>query len=150
AGPRSPLGRQDAGRGLPRAPTPAAPVRFLEGYLPGTRSDPLRNRRAPQRRRSPHRRPGAPRGPPGGGDRSAKKSFEHLGVSPKEKRAVIATLSEEYPVGFLCRLLGVARSSVYHRPAPRDERALKGALLTLAGEWPTYGYRRLTVMLRRT
>jgi len=48
-------------------------------------------------------------------------------------------------------LLGVPRSSVYYSAqAPRaDEAMLKTALLDLAGEWPTYGYRRLTAMMRR-
>jgi putative transposase len=60
-------------------------------------------------------------------------------------------LAETYPIRRVCQLLGVARSSVYYsaRPAPDDEAVLKSALLDLAGEWPTYGYRRLTVMMRR-
>ena len=59
-------------------------------------------------------------------------------------------LAEEYPIRLLCRLLGVARSSVYYRPRPAiDEAMLKTALLDLAAEWPTYGYRRLTVMMKR-
>src|SRR5262249_45434079 len=55
-----------------------------------------------------------------------------------------------YPIRRLCRLLDVPRSSVYYttRPAP-DEALLRTALLDLAAEWPTYGYRRLTEMLRR-
>jgi transposase InsO family protein len=46
--------------------------------------------------------------------------------------------------------LGVPRSSVYYavRP-PVDEAALKTALVDLAAEWPTYGYRRLTAMMKR-
>jgi putative transposase len=60
-------------------------------------------------------------------------------------------LAETYPIRRVCQLLGVARSSVYYsaRPASGDEAVLKSALLDLAGEWPTYGYRRLTVMMRR-
>jgi len=47
--------------------------------------------------------------------------------------------------------LGVPRSSLYYlpRPVPDDEAMYKSALLDLAGEWPTYGYRRLTAMMRR-
>jgi putative transposase len=50
-----------------------------------------------------------------------------------------------------CQLLGVPRSSVYYQaqPVPDAEAMLKAALLDLAGEWPTYGYRRLTAMMRR-
>jgi transposase InsO family protein len=60
------------------------------------------------------------------------------------------TLAGSYPVRLVCRLLGVPRSSVYYTPQPAaDEAMLKTALLDLAGEWPTYGYRRLTAMLKR-
>jgi putative transposase len=60
-------------------------------------------------------------------------------------------LAKTYPIRLVCRLLGVPRSSVYYAPrsALDDEAMLKTALLDLAGEWPTYGYRRLTVMMRR-
>src|SRR5476649_1682016 len=60
-------------------------------------------------------------------------------------------LAKDYPIRAVCRLLGVPRSSVYHqaRPALANEAMLKSALLDLAGEWPTYGYRRLTAMMRR-
>jgi putative transposase len=60
-------------------------------------------------------------------------------------------LAKTYPIRLVCRLLGVPRSSIYYaaRPAPFDEAMLKAALLDVAGEWPTYGYRRLTAMMRR-
>jgi putative transposase len=59
-------------------------------------------------------------------------------------------LSKTYPIRVVCRLLRVPRSSVYYRTRPPiDEAMLKTALLDLAGEWPTYGYRRLTAMMRR-
>jgi putative transposase len=59
-------------------------------------------------------------------------------------------LAKTYPIRLVCRLLGVPRSSVYyHARPPLDEAILKSALLDLAGEWPTYGYRRLTAMMRR-
>jgi len=60
------------------------------------------------------------------------------------------TLADAYPIRLVCRLLGVPRSSVYYTPQPAaDEAMLKTALLDLAGEWPTYGYRRLTAMMKR-
>jgi putative transposase len=60
------------------------------------------------------------------------------------------TLADTYPIRLVCRLLGVPRSSVYYAPQPAaDEAMLKSALLDLAGEWPTYGYRRLTQMMKR-
>ena len=59
-------------------------------------------------------------------------------------------LADTYPVRALCRLLGVPRSSVYYHPCPlTDEAMYKVALLDLAAEWPTFGYRRLTAMMHR-
>jgi putative transposase len=59
-------------------------------------------------------------------------------------------LAKTYPIRVICRLLGVPRSSIYYKPEPLlDEAMLKSALIDLAGEWPTYGYRRLTAMMRR-
>ena len=59
-------------------------------------------------------------------------------------------LADTYPIRLLCRLLGVPRSSVYYAPKlPFDEAMFKTALLDLAAEWPTFGYRRLTALMRR-
>jgi putative transposase len=59
-------------------------------------------------------------------------------------------LASTYPIRVLCRILDVPRSSVYYRPDVSDADArFKTALLDLAGQWPTYGYRRLTAMMRR-
>ena len=50
----------------------------------------------------------------------------------------------------ICRATGWPRSSVYHDAAPADDEGrLRRALGRLAARWPTYGYRRLTAMLRR-
>jgi len=59
-------------------------------------------------------------------------------------------LSQDYPIAVACDVLGCARSSYYHRVTDRpDEVELKAAIKTVAGEWPTYGYRRITAQLRR-
>ena len=60
-------------------------------------------------------------------------------------------LAKTYPIRVVCRLLGVPRSSVYYKAQPPfdGEAMLKTALIDVAGEWPTYGYRRLTVMMCR-
>jgi putative transposase len=60
-------------------------------------------------------------------------------------------LAQTYPIRVICRLLGVSRSSIYYtaQPVPDAEAMFKSALLDLAAEWPTYGYRRLTAMMRR-
>ena len=60
------------------------------------------------------------------------------------------TLLDDYPARLVCRLLDFPRCALYREPAPPpDEAALRAALQRLAGEWPTYGYRRLTALLRR-
>jgi putative transposase len=61
------------------------------------------------------------------------------------------TLIQEYPARLVCRLLDFPRCQLYRAPAPpsAEEAGLCGALRRLAGEWPTYGYRRLTAMLCR-
>lgn len=58
-------------------------------------------------------------------------------------------LTEAYPVRLVCQVLAVAPSSFYYRSSPRDESALKAAIGALAGQWPTYGYRRITAELQR-
>jgi putative transposase len=59
-------------------------------------------------------------------------------------------LAADYPARLICRATGWPRSSLYLRPRPpADEGRLRQAVARLAGEWPTYGYRRLTAMLRR-
>jgi putative transposase len=60
-------------------------------------------------------------------------------------------LSHEYPARLVCDLLDFPRSGLYRlpAPAPSDEAEVRQALARLAGHWPTYGYRRLTAMLKR-
>ena len=59
-------------------------------------------------------------------------------------------LKEAYPVQKACQLLDYPRSSYYYAPRVKEEdRRLKQAIQTEAGEWPTYGYRRITAQLNR-
>ena len=59
-------------------------------------------------------------------------------------------LSDEYPVRWLCRLFACPRAGLYRAPTEAaDEPALRRAVEKLAGAWPTYGYRRVTALLRR-
>ena len=62
---------------------------------------------------------------------------------------MIKSLKDDYSTRLLCETLGVHRCNLYHEPRPDEDRQVKEALRELAGAWPTYGYRRLTVMLRR-
>lgn len=52
-----------------------------------------------------------------------------------------------------CRVLGCSRASYYRAQGPRErqrrDEELRRHLQRLAGEWPAYGYRRLTHALRR-
>ena len=60
-------------------------------------------------------------------------------------------VATDYPVGLVCQTLDLARSSFYYAAAPAvDETQLQTDLKAVAGDWPTYGYRRLTAQLRRT
>jgi putative transposase len=45
--------------------------------------------------------------------------------------------------------VGLARSTFYHRQQVQSDAGLGEALNRLAGEYPTYGYRRLTALLHR-
>lgn len=60
------------------------------------------------------------------------------------------TLAGEYPVRLLCRVLRCPRAGLYRAATARaDEAGLRRAVERLAGVWPTYGYRRITALLRR-
>lgn len=58
-------------------------------------------------------------------------------------------LTPLYPATTVCEVWGVPRSSHYYTPVEPDDTAAKEAILKVAGEWPTYGYRRVTAQLRR-
>jgi transposase InsO family protein len=58
-------------------------------------------------------------------------------------------LREHYPISRLCEVLDLPRSSAYYGPKPGGDRRIIEALVKVAGEWPTYGYRRLTKQLQR-
>ena len=63
---------------------------------------------------------------------------------------MIQVLAEEHPVTSLCSALNLAPSAYYcQAQKAQDEAQLKTYIQSLAGRWPTYGYRRITVQLRR-
>ena len=59
------------------------------------------------------------------------------------------SLRDEYPVKAICTVLDCSRSSVYYQAQNQDEADLRDAIERLAGQWVTYGYRRITKMLQR-
>ena len=59
-------------------------------------------------------------------------------------------LIETYPITLVCQVLEYPRSQIYYRrKGEKEEEDLKETLMSLAGDHPTYGYRRMTVMLKR-
>jgi len=62
---------------------------------------------------------------------------------------MVMSLKTDYPVTAVCEVLSCSRSSVYYQSQDGDEDDLKGAIDRLAGDWVTYGYRRITKMLER-
>ena len=58
-------------------------------------------------------------------------------------------LAETYPVQLACQVLDCARSSYYYQAEVPDESQLKERVRQVAGQWPTYGYRRLKKQLER-
>jgi putative transposase len=62
---------------------------------------------------------------------------------------MLLLLRDRYPMHKLCEVLGVPRSSAYYEPRPDEDRPLLDALIEVAGQWPTYGYRRLTKQFQR-
>lgn len=63
----------------------------------------------------------------------------------------MSLVQQGYAARLVCPLLDFPRCQLYRSPAPPpdDEADLRAGLQRLAGEWPTYGYRRLTALLRR-
>lgn len=61
-------------------------------------------------------------------------------------------LGAEYPLSVVCQTLDLARSSVYarqHAGVSQADAELRTHIERIAGQWPTYGYRRMTAQLRR-
>jgi len=68
-----------------------------------------------------------------------------------QKREVVETMvTEGYPIAQVCDLLGLSRSTYYYQPVQADESELQCAIEDLAGQYPTYGTRRITHQLRRS
>jgi len=51
--------------------------------------------------------------------------------------------------GIVCRILDLPRSSYYYRAQVKQENDLKEAIQSMAGQFPTYGTRRITQQLQR-
>jgi putative transposase len=72
-------------------------------------------------------------------------------VSPAQKKVVVETLvaAGRCKVARACRLFGLPRSSVYHRGEPNQEKmALEGLVAETSRAYPSFGYRKVTDILR--
>ena len=60
-------------------------------------------------------------------------------------------LAEGYHISQVCGVLDLSRSSYYYQAQMSTDQGddLEAALQRLATQWPTYGYRRLTMQLHR-
>lgn len=65
------------------------------------------------------------------------------------KRELVQSLSGEYPVRLLCRVVGLAPSTYYYCGRERDDLSLLSLIEGVLVRFPTYGYRRVTAQLRR-
>lgn len=72
-------------------------------------------------------------------------------VSPAQRRAVVAWAQETYRVSQqrACRAVGVHRSLVRYRSVRPDDQPLRQRLRELAAVRPSFGVKRLHVLLRR-
>lgn len=72
-------------------------------------------------------------------------------MSPTQKRSAVQALLEKgRPLAAACRRVGLARSTwKYERRIPEDEEAAIAHIKDLAERFPRFGYRRITVMLKR-
>jgi transposase InsO family protein len=56
---------------------------------------------------------------------------------------------EGYAVIVVCDVLDYPRSTYYHTARPAADDDVRDAIRTVVGDWPRYGYRRVTAELRR-
>jgi len=72
-------------------------------------------------------------------------------MSPLARRALVDHDDPVLPVVAQCRLLRIARSTLYYRPTPADsdDLAVMRRMDELYLAWPFYGSRRMVAVLRR-
>jgi putative transposase len=67
-----------------------------------------------------------------------------------QKREMVEALRHEFPIALICEVLDYPRSQVYYQAqAPGDESDIQAAIRQIAGQYPTYGYRRVTKQLQK-
>lgn len=58
-------------------------------------------------------------------------------------------MSEQYPKGVVCRVLGVSRSNLYRRSSMVPDEKVEAVMQDICAAFPCYGYRRVTAALRK-
>ena len=58
-------------------------------------------------------------------------------------------VQQGYAVVVVCEVLDYPRSTYYHTAQPASDGEVRDAIREVVGEWPRYGYRRVTAELRR-
>jgi transposase InsO family protein len=58
-------------------------------------------------------------------------------------------LASTYPIRLICQVMGYPRSSYYYQSGEGNDAEIETAIEQVAERWPKYGYRRITVQLRR-
>jgi putative transposase len=72
-------------------------------------------------------------------------------MSPGERLALVDRDDPDLPIAAQCRLLKVARSTLYYQPTPMrpDDLALMRRMDERYTKWPFYGSRRMVAALRQ-
>jgi transposase InsO family protein len=79
-----------------------------------------------------------------------QKSLDAVAPRREQRRPVIAQLVQQgYAAIVVGDVLDYPRSTYYHTAKPVSDDALRTAIREVAGQWPRYGYRRVTAQLRR-
>ena len=71
-------------------------------------------------------------------------------LSRSQKQKIVQALQRDYSVRQICDALGLHRSSLYYQSkTDPSEQQLRDEIEQLSARYPTYGYRRITQLLKR-
>lgn len=76
--------------------------------------------------------------------------FKAEGLTVEQLRQVVVHTRQKLGTSErrTCRVVGVARSTLQYRPNPKDDDALRLALIRLAKKYGRYGYRKISELLQ--
>jgi len=72
-------------------------------------------------------------------------------VKPALKKQAVKVLQETYSISGrrAQRLVGLSRGTAYYRSRRKDDDMLRAAIKRIAAERKSFGYKRITIMLRK-